>query len=88
MSRYKGRTGPKSIERNFPHIVETIAPAGRIRQEAGCDARIPDQMESGLSIQPDDATRMAAITSGGALLIGKIVAMFAAEFGAKVLDSA
>jgi hypothetical protein len=28
MSRYKGRTSPKSIERDFPHIVETIVPLG------------------------------------------------------------
>jgi hypothetical protein len=28
MSRYKGRTSPKSIERDFPHIVETIVPEG------------------------------------------------------------
>jgi hypothetical protein len=28
MSRYKGRTSPKSIERNFPHIVEMLVPEG------------------------------------------------------------
>jgi hypothetical protein len=28
MTRYKGRTSFKSIERDFPHIVETIVPLG------------------------------------------------------------
>ena len=28
MSRYKGRTSSKAIERDFPHIVETIVPLG------------------------------------------------------------
>ena len=28
MSRYKGRTSPTSIERDFPHIVETVVPEG------------------------------------------------------------
>ena len=28
MSGYKGRTSPKSIERNFPHIVEMLVPEG------------------------------------------------------------
>jgi hypothetical protein len=28
MSRYKGRTSPKSIERDFPHIVEMVVPEG------------------------------------------------------------
>jgi hypothetical protein len=28
MSRYKGRTGPKEIEKAFPHIVEVIVPLG------------------------------------------------------------
>jgi hypothetical protein len=28
MSRYKGRTSPNSIERDFPHIVEMIVPEG------------------------------------------------------------
>jgi hypothetical protein len=28
MSRYKGRTSPKLIERDFPHIVETLVPLG------------------------------------------------------------
>jgi hypothetical protein len=28
MSRCKGRTSPKSIERNFPHIVEMLVPEG------------------------------------------------------------
>jgi hypothetical protein len=28
MFRYKGRTNPKEIERDFPHIVETVVPPG------------------------------------------------------------
>jgi hypothetical protein len=28
MTRYKRRTSPKAIERDFPHIVETIVPLG------------------------------------------------------------
>jgi hypothetical protein len=28
MSRYKGRTSPKEIEKAFPHIVEMIVPFG------------------------------------------------------------
>ena len=28
MSRYKGRTDPKEIEKAFPHIVEMIVPLG------------------------------------------------------------
>ena len=28
MSRYKGRTDPKEIERAFPHIVQMIVPSG------------------------------------------------------------
>ena len=28
MSRYKGRASSKSLERDFPHIVETIVPLG------------------------------------------------------------
>jgi hypothetical protein len=28
MSRYKGRTDPKEIEKTFPHIVEMIVPLG------------------------------------------------------------
>ncbi len=28
MARYKGRSSPKSIERDFPHMVEIIVPLG------------------------------------------------------------
>jgi hypothetical protein len=28
MSRYKGRQSAKAIERDFPHIVETVVPKG------------------------------------------------------------
>jgi hypothetical protein len=28
MSRYKSRASPKSIEREFPHVVETVVPKG------------------------------------------------------------
>ena len=28
MSRYKGRASAKAIERDFPHIVETVVPPG------------------------------------------------------------
>jgi hypothetical protein len=28
MSRYKGRTDPKEIEKAFPHIIEIIVPLG------------------------------------------------------------
>ena len=28
MSRYKGRTSARAIERDFPHIVETVVPPG------------------------------------------------------------
>jgi hypothetical protein len=28
MSRYKGRRSAKSIEKDFPHVVETIVPEG------------------------------------------------------------
>jgi hypothetical protein len=28
MSRYKGRTDPKDIEKTYPHIVEMIVPSG------------------------------------------------------------
>jgi hypothetical protein len=28
MTRYKGRASPKSIEQDFPHIVEMIVPEG------------------------------------------------------------
>jgi hypothetical protein len=28
MSRYKGRTSARAIEKDFPHIVETIVPHG------------------------------------------------------------
>ena len=28
MSRYKGRTSAKAIEKDFPHIVEMIVPLG------------------------------------------------------------
>jgi len=28
MSRYKGRASPKSLERDFPHIVEMRVPLG------------------------------------------------------------
>jgi hypothetical protein len=28
MSRYKGRTNPKAIERDFPHFVDVAVPLG------------------------------------------------------------
>ena len=30
MTRYKGRSSTKAIERDFPHIVETIVPPGSL----------------------------------------------------------
>ena len=32
MTRYKGRSGAKAIERDFPHIVEMVVPLGGFRQ--------------------------------------------------------
>jgi hypothetical protein len=39
MSRYKGRTSRKSIEHDFPHIVETIVPLG------GCGKTLDAMLE-------------------------------------------
>jgi len=40
MTRHKGRTGTKAIERNFPHVIEMAIPPGGSRQAAGCSARM------------------------------------------------
>jgi hypothetical protein len=68
MSRYKGHFSPKLIERDFPHIVETIVPLGGFGKTLDAIRISHPAMESEPSIQPDDATRIAAII---ALLIAK-----------------
>ena len=59
MTRYKGRASPKAIEREFPHIVETIVPEGGFGKNTRRHVRLA----------PGGAMRMAAISFGGASLI-------------------
>jgi hypothetical protein len=49
MSRYKGRTSPKSIERNFPHIVKMLVPEGDFRK--WLDAMYEFHARHGIQVQ-------------------------------------
>ena len=40
MTRYKGRSSPKSVERSFPHRVETIVPEGGVWKAPGRNAQL------------------------------------------------
>ena len=62
MTRYKGRASPKAIEREFPHIVETIVPEGGFGKNTRRHVRLGRETMGG-------AMRMAAISFGGASLI-------------------
>ena len=75
MSRYKGRSGAKSVERKFPHIVEMAVPLG------GSGKRLNDMHEwhRARDIQPItgmDGTRTSAISFGGVFPDPNIAAAF------------
>jgi len=40
MSRYKGRSSAKTVERDFPHIVEMAVPLGGFGKRNGLGRRI------------------------------------------------
>ena len=86
MSRYKGRTSPKSIERDFPHIVETIVPLGGLGKTL--DAMFEFHTRNGIRAINSTGRR----DENGRNYIRwcfadrEIAAAFAAEFSAKVLD--
>lgn len=68
MSRYKGRSSAKAIERDFPHIVEMAVPLG------GFGRRLDDIHEWHPLVASRPAAgkggmRMIGITFAGALLI-------------------
>ena len=86
MSRYKGRTSPKSIERDFPHIVETIVPLGGLGKTL--DAMFEFHTRNGIRAINSTGRRDE---NGGNFIRWcfadrEIAATFAAEFSAKVLD--
>jgi hypothetical protein len=33
MARYKGRLSPKTIERNFPHVIKIAVPPGGLHRQ-------------------------------------------------------
>jgi hypothetical protein len=83
---YKGRTSPKSIERDFPFIVEIVVPEsgfGR-RLDAMYDFHASHgiQAQRGRSRRDEDGRDYIRWCFADR----KIAAAFAAEFGAKVLD--
>ena len=85
-SRYKGRTSPKAIERDFPHIVETIMPLGGLGKTL--DAMLKFHTRNGIRAINSTGRR----DENGRDYIRwcfadrEIAAAFAAKFGAKVLD--
>ena len=50
MTRYKGRASPKAIEREFPHIVETIVPEGGFGKNTRRHVRLGRRDENGRDI--------------------------------------
>ena len=86
MSRYKGRTSSKAIERDFPHIVETIVPPGGLGKTL--DAMFEFHTRNGIRAINSTGRR----DENGRDYIRwcfadrEIAAAFAAEFGAKDLD--
>ena len=67
MSRYKGRTNPKEVEKALPHIVQMIVPLG------GFGKKLDDMYEwrwaRDIEAMRAGAMRMAASMSDGALPI-------------------
>ena len=65
MSRYKGRVSARAIERDFPHVVETVVPKG------GLGKTLDAMHFTGLTLTlaRGGAIRMAATTSDGVSLI-------------------
>ena len=83
MSRYKGRTNPKSIERDFPHIVEMVVPEGDLGGWLDAvyefHARHGIQAQRGRSRRDDGRDYIRWCFADR-----EIAAAFANEFGAKV----
>jgi hypothetical protein len=72
MSRYKGRASPKSLERNFPHIVEMRVPLGGFGAKLDAMHEWHTKRTSAHFIQLDDATKTTATTFDGASLMPKL----------------
>ena len=65
MTRYKGRTSPKEIEKAFPHIVKMIVPLGGFGSWTTCTSGTGREALK----QWGGVIRVAASMSDGALLI-------------------
>jgi hypothetical protein len=69
MTRYKGRVSAKTIERDFPHVVETVVPEGGLGKTLEAMHEFLSATGLRLALARGGAIRMVATTSDGVLLI-------------------
>ena len=67
MSRYKGRVSARAIERDFPHVVETVVPKGGLGKTLV--AMHEFHKLHGIDAHTGKRIRMAATISDGVSLI-------------------